>query len=222
MTDINQVTAHNSPPPPPPPAPSGPGIGEEYNTFLRLLTAQIRNQDPLAPLDSTQFVEQLATFSSLEQQVRGNSSLENIAEMLSSLLSTIANEWIGTKVAIKSSWAPYTSQPIQFQTDDIPKDADRAVLTIRDTSGEVAWTEALDLKANTYSWDGRTQSGVPASPDSLYQFNIDIYRKGELAGSVIPRIVTTVTDIANENGKLRIGTTSHLTTDLGNARKVLN
>ena len=44
-------------------------IGEEFNSFIQLLTAQVRNQDPLAPLDSTQFVEQLATFSTLEQQV---------------------------------------------------------------------------------------------------------------------------------------------------------
>jgi flagellar hook assembly protein FlgD len=56
--------------------------GEEFNTFLTLLTAQIRNQDPLAPLDSTQFVEQLATFTNLELQANGNASLERIENML--------------------------------------------------------------------------------------------------------------------------------------------
>lgn len=56
--------------------------GEEFSTFLTLLTAQIRNQDPLAPLDSTQFVEQLATFSQLELQAKGNAVLEDIALML--------------------------------------------------------------------------------------------------------------------------------------------
>lgn len=53
--------------------------GEEFSTFITLLTAQIRNQDPLAPLDSTQFVEQLATFSSLELQAESNVLLEDIA-----------------------------------------------------------------------------------------------------------------------------------------------
>ena len=57
-------------------------IGEEFDTFLTLLTAQIRNQDPLAPLDSTQFVEQLATFSSVELQAKSNGLLEDIAQML--------------------------------------------------------------------------------------------------------------------------------------------
>ena len=56
--------------------------GEEFSTFLTLLTAQIENQDPLAPLDSTQFVEQLATFSNLELQAKGNQSLELIANLL--------------------------------------------------------------------------------------------------------------------------------------------
>lgn len=56
--------------------------GEEFDTFLTLLTAQIKNQDPLAPLDSTQFVEQLATFSGLELQATGNNFLEDIATML--------------------------------------------------------------------------------------------------------------------------------------------
>lgn len=56
--------------------------GEEFSTFLTLLTAQIRNQDPLAPLDSTQFVEQLATFTNLELQARGNAELENISALL--------------------------------------------------------------------------------------------------------------------------------------------
>ncbi len=55
---------------------------EEFDTFLTLLTAQIRNQDPLAPLDSTQFVEQLATFSNLELQAEGNQTLESIARMI--------------------------------------------------------------------------------------------------------------------------------------------
>lgn len=55
---------------------------EEFTTFLTLLTAQIRNQDPLAPLDSTQFVEQLATFSNLELQAQANETLESIAQIL--------------------------------------------------------------------------------------------------------------------------------------------
>ena len=59
-------------------AASEPAIGKEFNSFIKLLIAQMRNQDPLAPIDSTQFVQQLATFSSLEQQVNSNTQLGSI------------------------------------------------------------------------------------------------------------------------------------------------
>ena len=67
-------------------------VGEEFDTFLTLLTAQIKNQDPLAPLDSTQFVEQLATFSNLELQAKGNQVLEDIAQMLAQNLYSQAQD----------------------------------------------------------------------------------------------------------------------------------
>ncbi|WP_031554770.1 flagellar hook assembly protein FlgD, partial [Parvularcula oceani] len=60
--------------------------GADFEAFLKLLTAQVEHQDPLAPLDSTQFVEQLATFSSVEQQVQSNAHLEAIAKMLEAAL----------------------------------------------------------------------------------------------------------------------------------------
>jgi flagellar basal-body rod modification protein FlgD len=59
---------------------------EQFDTFLNLLTAQIQNQDPLAPIDSTQFVEQLATFSNLELQATTNQILEGISNLLASTI----------------------------------------------------------------------------------------------------------------------------------------
>ena len=59
----------------------------DFDAFLTMLTAQVRHQDPLAPLDSTQFVEQLATFSAVEQQVETNKHLEAIAEMVAAALT---------------------------------------------------------------------------------------------------------------------------------------
>jgi flagellar basal-body rod modification protein FlgD len=61
---------------------SAEAVNEQFDTFLNLLTAQIKNQDPLAPMDSTQFVEQLATFSNLELQAKNTAILEDIASMM--------------------------------------------------------------------------------------------------------------------------------------------
>lgn len=65
---------------------------EQFDTFLVLLTSQIKNQDPLAPLDSTQFVEQLATFSGLELTAKGNNSLERIEGLLAQQIAMLEAE----------------------------------------------------------------------------------------------------------------------------------
>ena len=195
------------------------GIGEEFNSFIQLLTAQIQNQDPLSPLDSTQFVEQLATFSTLEQQVRSNTSLEFIAATMNDLHTMLASEWIGQSVTVESSWVPYSGEGIDFSFD-APSDTDRAVLTIRDPNGNVTWSETLDHSDELHQWDGQTDTGTPAAPDTLHQFSIDLYRQGNYIGSVAPRVVTTVTDVASENGKLRVGTAMQLSADIAAIRKI--
>ncbi|MEM9421428.1 MAG: flagellar hook capping FlgD N-terminal domain-containing protein, partial [Pseudomonadota bacterium] len=70
-------------------------LTSDFNTFLQLLTAQVNNQDPLEPLDSTQFVEQLATFSALEQQINTNSQLDTITGLLQGALGAQGASLIG-------------------------------------------------------------------------------------------------------------------------------
>jgi flagellar basal-body rod modification protein FlgD len=195
------------------------GIGEEFNSFIQLLTAQIRNQDPLAPLDSTQFVEQLATFSALEQQVRSNQSLEAIALMMSDMTTLVAGQWLGQTVSFESSWIPFTGSDVQFSAD-LPEGTDRAVLTVKDSNGNAVWTETLDPEATSYTWDGRTSTGGTVPVDSVLQFSIDTYSGTTQTGSVAPRVITTVTAVSSENGVVRVGTDSKLSADLGSVQKV--
>lgn len=194
-----------------------PGIGKEFESFIRLLTAQIRNQDPLSPMDSTQFVEQLATFSTLEQQVRSNVNLESIATMIYDMGSLIAGQWLGKTVTFESSWIPYTGSDIQF-TAEVPAGTDHSALTVRDANGNIIWTEKLTPGASSYSWDGRTTNGQQVPVDSVLQFRIDTYKDGQQTGSVAPRVVTTVTSVGSEDGTLRVGTSSKLSAELGSVQ----
>jgi flagellar basal-body rod modification protein FlgD len=164
-----------------------PGIGEEFNTFLKLLTAQLRNQDPLEPLDSTQFVEQLATFSSLEQNVKSNSSLDVIAAKMSDLYAIVASQWLGQTVTVESTWVPFSEQAIKF-TVDIPDEVDRAILTVKDDTGKVVWNETLDESATGFSWSGSVLTGDAKAPGGLYQMGIDLYRADEYAGTMAPKL----------------------------------
>lgn len=169
---------------------SQPAIGAEFNSFIKLLTAQVRNQDPLAPLDSTQFVEQLATFSSLEQQVNTNTNLDSIAALIGDLAETMTGQQRGQTLTLQSSWLPFSGDSVQFSAD-LPDDTARSVLTIKNEDGQAVWTETLTSGASVYSWDGRSTSGDAVSTEDLYEYSIDTYNAaGEYTGSVAPRVIT--------------------------------
>ena len=177
-------------------------FGQEFTSFIQLLTAQVRNQDPLSPMDSTQFVEQLATFSTLGD-----------------LHAIIASDWLGQKISVESSWVPYGGSEVEF-TADIPDAADRAVLSVRNTDGDVVHTRSLKSKDDTYTWDGKLDGTGEEAADGIYQFSIDLFdEEGGYLGTMAPRIITTVTDVSTEDGETVLGTESHLTTDVSNARK---
>jgi flagellar basal-body rod modification protein FlgD len=166
---------------------SQPAFGQEFNSFIKLLTAQVRNQDPLSPLDSTQFVEQLATFSSLEQQVNTNTNLKSISTMISDLARTMTAQSPSQALSLQSSWLPFSGDSVQF-SGEIPAGTSRGVLTIKNESGQAVWTETLGIGAGVYSWDGRTTSGSQAPTGDLYEYSIDTYNSaGEYTGSVAPR-----------------------------------
>lgn len=197
-----------------------PAIGEEFNSFIKLLTAQMRHQDPLAPLDSTQFVEQLATFSALEQQVRSNSSLDIIATMMNDMTGLLAGQWLGQTVQIEASTLPYTGEAVNFRVN-APVGTESQVLTVKNSSGEVVWTETLDPDADLKSWNGQLMDGATAANGETYTFTIDVYNADNVRlGAVSPQVVTTVTSIASENGVLYVNTAAQLTSELGKVKKV--
>lgn len=193
-------------------------FGEEFNNFIKLLTAQVQNQDPLSPMDSTQFVDQLATFSSLEQQVQTNSSLGGISSLIGDLHTMFASEWLGETVTIESSWVPYTGSEIRYLTNS-PEGADSAYLTVRNSDGELIWSEQLDSDSSVHTWNGQTNSGETIAEDELFEFSIDYYKGSEYISLGAPQLITTITEVGSENGTLRFGTSSHLSADLYSVTK---
>ncbi len=183
-------------------------IEEQLDTFLTLLTAQVKNQDPLSPLDSTQFVDQLATFTGLEQQVTSNKHLENISSQMASVLSMVSNDWIGKNVAVESSYIPIEGQPISF-TADLADEADQAIFKVTNEQGTIIHTETLDKEAKNWSWNAQYADGTPV-PNALYKTSIDLYKDNEFLGSVAPKYLTNVTQASLENGKVLLGFSNKL------------
>lgn len=194
-------------------------VNDQFNTFIKLLTTQMRNQDPLNPTDSTQFVEQLATFSTLEQQVRSNDTLENISSLINDLNSMVASDWLGQPVTVESAWVPYSGDPVEFDFD-APVEFDQAALVVKDNSGNIVWSQALSGSPEGYAWNGELSDGTQAAADNIYEFSIELYDQGNFVGSVSPLLKTTVTDVAAENGQLVIGTEMKLTAGVDQVRKI--
>jgi len=193
--------------------------GTEYNSFIKLLVAQLRNQDPMQPLDSTQFVEQLATFSGLEQQVQSNSALSSIAAMMNDLTGLMAGQWLGETVSFEASQIPFMGDAITFKAN-VPEGTASSVLTIKDAAGQTVWTQTLDPGTKIHSWDGRTTSGARAPTGDLYQYSIDTYDANNVHQSKIsPRVISTVTSIASEGGSIVVNTAAGLSANLGSVQK---
>ncbi|MFN3960903.1 MAG: flagellar hook capping FlgD N-terminal domain-containing protein [Parvularculaceae bacterium] len=143
----------------------------DFQSFLRLLTAQLRNQDPLSPLDSTQFVAQLANFSTVEQLVSANARLDRIAESFSSgVLEDYAN-WIGKAAEIKGAPVLYAGSPTPYRLDPLFS-AVSVDLVVRDLSGAVVHRSTIDNNDKIQQWLGAVgREGEPFILES--EFTLD-------------------------------------------------
>ncbi|MGD9863432.1 MAG: flagellar hook assembly protein FlgD [Pseudodonghicola sp.] len=137
-------------------------LGEDYTRFLTLLTAQIQNQDPLAPMDSTQFVSQLAQLSQVEQSVKTNTNLETLSSQFSALAATSGAQMIGRDVTVFSSMAV-----LEDGASDayymLPDGAAKASVEIYDPMDRLVRTiSGLPVEAGeltSIGWDGTDDAG---------------------------------------------------------------
>ncbi len=137
-------------------------LNTTYTSFLTLLTAQLRNQDPLSPMDTNTFTQQLVAMNGVQQQLLSNNLLQQLVSQ-----STGAGS-IGSAVSLigKSVTSQSAAQALQNGTAawtyNLGADASKATLEVLDAQGNVVWSGAapsLHSGDNSFSWDGKTSSG---------------------------------------------------------------
>lgn len=146
-------------------------IAGNFNTFLQLLTTQLKNQDPLSPLDTNQFTSQLVQFSSVEQQINMNTQLTTLISLQQTAQSTSALGYVGQTVTVDGNTAKLTNGKASW-TFSSPKPAS-ATITIANASGQTVYstTGTAQAGSQTYNWNGRdTQGNVLA--DGAYTMSI--------------------------------------------------
>lgn len=143
-------------------SPSG-GPNIDFQNFLNLLTAQLRHQDPLSPLDSTQFVTQLSSFSTVEQLVNANSKLDAIADKLAADDLQSYGAWIGRKAEISGA-AALDGSPTEFRITPL-SGVDFVELVVRDRSGKEIERIKIDNSNSIQNWNGvGSQTGGVSGP----------------------------------------------------------
>jgi flagellar basal-body rod modification protein FlgD len=134
------------------------GIADNFQTFLTLLTTQLQNQNPLDPLDTNQFTQQLVQFAGVEQQLKSNDQLKSLIEIEKSVQSTQALAYVGNTVAVDGSKAQFDKSATWNLT--APADTN-ATITITSATGQTAYTGnfTLDKGNASFVWDGKGNDG---------------------------------------------------------------
>ena len=137
----------------------------DQSDFLALMTAQLKNQDPFAPVDNTQMVAQMAQFSSLAGISEMNTTLKAIADKLNGTSLNDALNYVGKTVLVEGTTAyPRTAGGLAGAVS-LEDDATNVTVTITDAAGKTLHTiemGAEDKGAVAWDWDGTTDSGDPA------------------------------------------------------------
>jgi flagellar basal-body rod modification protein FlgD len=187
-------------------------ISKDYDMFLRLMTAQLKNQDPLQPLDGSEFVAQLAQFSGVEQQIKTNERLDSMLGALTRSAAEVSLGFLGRTVETASSKVDLEAgKPASFAFE-VDKTATKAVAVVTDASGTKVRTFDVDASAlgrQEAVWDGQDVAGNPVPP-GVYTIRIQIYDDaGKKVADELPvltRAKVVEARIGGEEGTLVLST----------------
>jgi flagellar basal-body rod modification protein FlgD len=142
-------------------------IASNFTEFLQLLTTQLQNQNPLSPMDTNQFTQQLVEFAQVEQQMNTNSSLSTLVTLAQTQQSTSALSLIGATVVVNGATVPMTNSSANW-TINASKPS-TATITISDSTGQTAYTGkfAVNSGPQAFHWNGIGNNGQQW-PDGNY------------------------------------------------------
>jgi len=181
-------------------------IAGNFQTFLSLLTAQLKNQNPLDPLDTNQFTQQLVQFAQVEQQLKQNEQLASLVAMEKTAQATTALAYVGQTVVVdgqtaalkdgQATWSFVAPKPVA------------ATITVKSATGQTVYSGNFTINTGTqnFTWDGRDSSGVKW-PDGNYTLSVsakDASGQSVAISSEVQGVVDSV-DVTKSPPVLSIG-----------------
>lgn len=176
------------------------GMGKDE--FLKLLTTQLQNQDPLSPLENHEFVAQLAQFSSLEQQVTTNEQLVQIQLSQMGLANAQLSSFVGKTIKARGDSLTIDSGKAQEIGIEVGAPASKVDVTVFDEAGNAVRTLSFNNVGDgvkSLAWDGKSNTGA-ALPDGRYTMEVSATNAQGEAITISPLTQGTVDEITFENG----------------------
>ncbi|HYG86965.1 MAG TPA: flagellar hook assembly protein FlgD [Azospirillum sp.] len=166
----------------------------DYEAFLKLLTTQLRNQDPLAPMDATQFMNQLAQLSTVEQAVKTNDTLNQLMDMLKNSGMRMDMAYLGRTVEASSDALALNGGKAETAYT-VEGSAAAVSIDVLDSAGRVRYstTGSPQSGRHVFTWDGRQTDGGTA-PDGVY--TVRVLAKDKDGNNV--NVTTAITDTVKE------------------------
>jgi flagellar basal-body rod modification protein FlgD len=148
---------------------TGGTLAGNFQTFLTLLTTQLKNQDPMSPLDTNQFTQQLVQFASVEQQLKTNSQLTTLVSLQQTAQSTQALGFVGKTAVVDGSTAALTNGSATWDLT-VPTNS-HVNISITNSTGQTVYTGDYSVSAANnlpFTWDGKGSDGTQW-PDGSYK-----------------------------------------------------
>jgi len=175
-------------------------VNSDFETFIKMLTVQMQNQDPLNPIESADFAVQLATFSTVEQQVLTNDLLTNLGNQLGALSVAQLSGWVGMDAWVEMP-VVFEGDPVRVDLDADPA-ADQVQLVVYDDKGEEVDRQDITIQdgGEEYIWDG-TDSDGNSLPAGTYVIGTESLLDGEVIAGSVAAVHGRIVEARNENGK---------------------
>jgi len=180
-------------------------IANNYTSFLQLLTTQLQNQDPLSPMDTDQFTQQITEMTGVQQQLLSNQLLQTLVSQSQGGV-TNAVGLIGKTATGSGTTAMLQNDTASFSYT-LPSQAAKVIGTVTDSSGAVVWSGSLtgtSAGAQSFTWNGENDSGVEQTSGNTYTLTLSATSSTGTAITPTTTVTGTVSAVQLVNGQTMV------------------
>ena len=176
-----------------------PEISSDFETFLKMLTVQMQNQDPLNPVDSADYAVQLATFSGVEQQVQTNDLLRGLTDLMTMSGMAQMATWVGQEARAPAA-VFFDGTPVALAPNPISQ-ADRVEIIVSDADGVEVDRFDTPVSADTIEWAGLLDAQGGQHPTGLYSFEVVSYIGQEAMAQDPVDVYSQIIEVRSQGGQ---------------------